>query len=240
MNWKGLFGIPEIPVAEQFESLSFAIMHGELEKVKSIVHNNSDLLFMKDDVNGWTPLHQAAVAQGKAGSDPAAHRAVAEFLLNKGADVNARDNGDATPLYWATTVVTGTAAILLAHGADVNAKDNEGTTPLHHVLSPNDAESLVNRGADVNAKDNRGNAPLHTSAMSANKQLVIVLLASGASVNAKNSQGETPLRLLLDMVKANTNRSFGTPIWSHQIMNDEKRTIVDQIIKLLRQHGGSE
>ena len=59
------------------------------------------------------------------------HTTVVQLLLEKGADVEARDNDERTALHWAvrgghTTVMQ----LLLEKGADVEAKDNRGWTPL--------------------------------------------------------------------------------------------------------------
>ncbi len=52
-------------------------------------------------------------------------------LLAHGADVNARDKFENTPLHWAA-VYNGleAAKALLTHGADVNARNQWGDTPL--------------------------------------------------------------------------------------------------------------
>ena len=52
-----------------------------------------------------------------------------------GMDVNAKDDGDRTPLHW--TAGEGHKEIvelLIAEGADVNAKDNVGETPLDRAI----------------------------------------------------------------------------------------------------------
>jgi ankyrin repeat protein len=60
------------------------------------------------------------------------HKEVAELLIVKGADVNAKEEFDGwTPLHF----VAGkghkeTARLLITKGADVNAKDEGGNTPL--------------------------------------------------------------------------------------------------------------
>ena len=60
------------------------------------------------------------------------HKEVAELLIVKGADVNAKEEFDGwTPLHF----VAGKghkeiARLLIAKGADVNAKDEGGNTPL--------------------------------------------------------------------------------------------------------------
>ena len=55
---------------------------------------------------------------------------VAELLLSKGADVNAKIGDGRTPLHWAAYLGNkDVAELLLAEGADVNAKDMDGRTP---------------------------------------------------------------------------------------------------------------
>ena len=45
--------------------------------------------------------------------------------------MNAKSDGDWTPLHWATLLGNKeTAELFLAEGADVNAKTNDGETPL--------------------------------------------------------------------------------------------------------------
>ncbi len=68
-----------------------------------------------------TPLHEAA-AMG--------HLEVARLLLERGADVNAKNKHGFTPLHFAAGIGhTDVAKLLLEHGADVNAKDEHGRTP---------------------------------------------------------------------------------------------------------------
>src|SRR5580692_5638508 len=66
-----------------------ATENGDLEKVKSLLKDNPDLVFSKD-TNGATPLFWAA-ANGR--------KNVAELLLTDKADVNAKDNQGETPLH---------------------------------------------------------------------------------------------------------------------------------------------
>src|SRR5678815_2491039 len=52
-----------------------------------------------------------------------------KVLVEAGADVNAKNAFDATPLMWAAGDIT-KARLLLAKGADVNARSKIGRTPL--------------------------------------------------------------------------------------------------------------
>jgi hypothetical protein len=94
--------------------------------------------------------------------------AIAELLLARGADVNARDGSGMTPLHLVASAstqdkYTAMAELLLARGADVNARDKSGMTPLHFAVKVDHRDMvdfLVAKGADINAKDNEGKTPL--------------------------------------------------------------------------------
>jgi ankyrin repeat protein len=58
------------------------------------------------------------------------HEAVARLLLEKGANVNARSNIKATPLYWAAQAnQKKMVEFLVSRGADVTLTDEKGDTP---------------------------------------------------------------------------------------------------------------
>ena len=115
-------------------------------------------------------------------------------LLERGADVNAKDDYGITPLHRAAINSNrAVAELLIAKGADVNTKSNAGMTPLHWALGEGPvetAELLIAKGADVNVKDNIGKTPLH---IVANKDVAALLIAKNADLNAKDGIGQTPL-----------------------------------------------
>ncbi len=82
---------------------------------------------------------------------------MAELLVSKKADVDAKDKDGRTPLdFAADSDKTETAEALLGLGAKVNAKDNDGFTPLHFAAGKGQikvVELLLAKGADLNAKD---------------------------------------------------------------------------------------
>jgi uncharacterized protein len=131
----------------------------------------------------WTPLHYAAYH---------GHPAVAQALLKRGADPNARDADGATALWWTAGVGRRDAtAVLLAAQADVNARDNEGKTPLWRAAYNKDArtvELLLAHGADVNA----GESALLTVP---DPDIAQVLLGKGADVNARSKDSLTVLMM---------------------------------------------
>jgi ankyrin repeat protein len=73
---------------------------------------------------------------------------VAEFLLAKGAHVDARDNAGRTPLNYS-----------------VGAGKNRTPSTEHQVI----AQLLLDKGANINAEDQWGWTPLHYAVRMANK-----------------------------------------------------------------------
>ena len=154
------------------------------------------------DEPGCTPLHWA-VNEDFRGS----HREMVELLIDRGADVNARDDTLTTPLHMASNKET--AELLIDAGADVNAKDSEGKTILYSTArnAANASktwdmylglvELLIARGADVNVKDHSGETPLHVVARQYDEkkasEICELLITNGARVNEPDSKGQTPL-----------------------------------------------
>lgn len=156
----------------------------EIQRIQTMIQNSPDLI--NAPVNGSTPLENAATHGWLK---------VAAFLLDHGADVNARGG---TALFDA--VQAGNRAMvefLLAHGADVNAINNSyKRTPLETAVQ-NDFEAvmevLLANKADVNVPDIFGNTPLLTAAANGQVKIAQTLLAAGANPNIETGQGRTLL-----------------------------------------------
>jgi ankyrin repeat protein/beta-lactamase regulating signal transducer with metallopeptidase domain len=125
-------------------------------------------------------------------------------FIEKGTDINAKDQSGRTPLFLTVCADTNDVArFLIAKGADVNAKDSSGDTPLHSALSNGKkdiAELLIAKGADVNAETNKAaETPLHDAAYFGCSEIAELLIAKGARLDVKSTRrrtnGMTPLCL---------------------------------------------
>ncbi|WP_457632175.1 ankyrin repeat domain-containing protein [Oceanithermus desulfurans] len=117
---------------------------------------------------------------------------VADFLLDRGLDVNGRDYLWRTPLHYQNHYFPpgSTAAYkLIERGADVNARDAWGRVPLHYAKSAPLVYLLTARGSRVDARDNEGLTPLFL----ANWRAAAALLKLGANASARANDGRTPL-----------------------------------------------
>ncbi|EAX90290.1 hypothetical protein TVAG_272220 [Trichomonas vaginalis G3] len=120
-----------------------------------------------------------------------------KYFISHGADINARDEEEETPLHKAAySNSKETAEVLISHGADINARDKYKRTPLHKAAFSNSketAEVLISHGADINARDEDEKTPLHNAAFSISKETAEVLISHGADINARDEHEKTPL-----------------------------------------------
>ena len=104
--------------------------HGSLESMEMAwaqLREESGNILEYHDAGGSTPLILAAAVSLPI--EVATKKAI--FLIKKGANVNARDNGGRTALHHAVRRdLPELAAALLSKGADFRIKDNDGTSPL--------------------------------------------------------------------------------------------------------------
>ena len=143
-----------------------------------------------------------------------------EFLISKGADVNAiSTNGyKITPLLAACSTLHYEAAeLLIKHGAEVNVASVGGTTPVYWAAGGNIKllNLLIANGADINKVNKNKEAPLHYAANNKNNAaLVKLLIKHGADVNAADDDGNLPIH--------NAARKGNTEAVKVLIMNGSK------------------
>ena len=141
------------------------------------------------DRRGATPLMHAAAF---------GNLETVKLLLDAGADVNARNDFDATALLWCARDPE-KARLLIARGANVNARSKQGRTPLMLASLLNGGSPLValmlSKGADATVSDTRGDTALGLAASIGEIATMRLLLAAGADPKAANSKGEPPIIL---------------------------------------------
>jgi ankyrin repeat protein len=195
------------------EPLCRAARNGDLVQVRTLLTRgaNPDT---RDEQND-TPLMWTASAHALSSPDDRKglvpdYEGVAKLLLDRGADVNARNGAGRTALmmamegsaseYRVVGADDSMARLLFARGANVNARDDAGWTSLLKVLNlwaDQQAliEFLVSKGANINARLNDGRTGLMLAARLGKDDRVRFLIAKGADVNARDMSGVTVLML---------------------------------------------
>jgi len=119
-----------------------------------------------------------------------------EFLLRKGADIDARDGDGKTALMWAVNYSDDDMArLLIMRGADVNAVDTYGGTALMdaaHAGCDYIARFLLDSGADVNAVGD-GWTALMWAAFHGRTGIARLLIERGADVSMEDKEGWSAL-----------------------------------------------
>jgi uncharacterized protein len=116
-------------------------------------------------------------------------RAAALELIAEGADVNAAQRDDTTPLHWAVySLDTELVRRLLYEGAKADVQNRYGSSPLAEAVkaaNPALVEMLLDAGADANARNVDGQTTLMLAARTGSVEVAKLLLDAGADVNAR-------------------------------------------------------
>ena len=174
-------------ITEDEEKLWSAAQDGNVEKITRLL--SIGLL----DINSipkhlyTTPLWIAALK---------GHKDVVNLLLNKGAEIDKRDDYGKTPLHVAAWGHLHVVELFLDRGAQHDSRNRGGRAPLHMAAEGGHKDVVkvfLDHGTDVDIKDNYGFTPLTWAAMMGHMEIVQLLLKMGADPNARNLRGETPL-----------------------------------------------
>ena len=160
------------------DELFAAARKGDFTTVKYMLEKYPDMKSAKD-TGGWTLLHVAFNS-----------RELVEYLIENGADIKARSDGQWTPLHnQAYRGHLDSVELLLQHGADIEAKTSFGHTPLLSSVRWDRIEVtkfLIDKGANVNPTTELGRTPLIISAIEGNPELARLFLDCDADISIKD------------------------------------------------------
>lgn len=131
------------------------------------------------------------------------------FLLELGADPNARNSIGKTPLMYAAERDIYINPLIEA-GADPNAQDNDGNVALMFSKKGSMQKALLRKGADPNIANNSGTTPLMQAVQAYlstypgrhNDSAIQQLILYGADPDKQDKDGKTALMLLVENYQA--------------------------------------
>lgn len=158
--------------------LHLAAAHGRLSIVKLLIKQDNVDIDARAEMN-VTALYWAAQI---------GHVNIVDELVRAGADPNARNINQCTPLL--NSVIHGRIKVveyLLTAGADLTATNNVGYTALHIAViskQPKMVATLLNAGIDVNKPDNKGMTAVDYANRANNTEILSLLTSSIASLES--------------------------------------------------------
>jgi ankyrin repeat protein len=226
-----------LPVMSQ--DILNAVRSGDMEKVKSLLKENPDLIHTKDQYHN-SLLYLALLKDDFA---------MARFLIESGIDVNySRKDRGGNELSGA--IMVGSLEItklILEKGADIHEKNLRGITPLDVAIYENEKEIayfLMDKGAKLNVEE-MGVSSLMRASLSGGLERITNKLIQEHEVDFKdkNSSGETFLHaaanggdtafigLLIERdLDPNTKNVYG---WAplHYAASEGHRNMVEALVK---------
>ncbi|XP_055535400.1 transient receptor potential cation channel subfamily A member 1 isoform X2 [Wyeomyia smithii] len=172
------------------------------------------------DIQKMTPLHCAAMFD---------HPEIVEYLIHEGADINALDKENRSPLLLsASRAGWRTVTILIRLGANISLKDINSRNVLHLVIiNGGRLDDFANEVSCkqsethllqlLNEKDKTGCSPLHYASREGHIRSLENLIKLGACINLKNNNNESPLHFAARYGRYNTVR---------QLLDSEKGTFI--------------
>ncbi|XP_045160098.2 transient receptor potential cation channel subfamily A member 1-like isoform X2 [Mercenaria mercenaria] len=185
--------------------LHFACAQGSIDMVKLMQEMQPERFkqaVLTADVLKMTPLHRAAHFD---------HVTVVVYLIEHGADINAQDTNERTPLLLASSKGGWkTVSFLLKQNADITVRDKENRNFLHLAIKY--GAPINSFGCSVlkdlknllNERDNFGCTPLHYASREGHLVAIDDLIKLGATINLKDNDKKSPLHFAAKYGRYNT------------------------------------
>lgn len=117
------------------------------------------------------------------------------YFLQLGVDINAKDEGGNTPLFFAKKAEV--VEYLVKNGAEINIKNNHSVSPILFQINKDDnyevIKKMVEKGADIDDKDEKGWTGLMYAVAYNRVDMVDFLIDLGANIEEKDKSGQTAL-----------------------------------------------
>ncbi|KAL1883246.1 hypothetical protein Daus18300_000304 [Diaporthe australafricana] len=160
------------------------------DDITQLLLNRGADIELRDRSTHTTPLKWAAEA---------GRELLVQWLIKKGANLNAEDNVDSSPLHAAAC--SGSLRIsqqLLDNGAAVGQRNSQKKTPLHYAARRGHVavvQCLLDKNATIDATDMFGRTPLWDATEGGHMDVVELLLRQGASTAGTDRDGVTLIYL---------------------------------------------
>ena len=138
-----------------------------------------------------------------------------QALIEAGADIEARNDIEQTPLHQASYSSPSSVKVLIEAGADVNKPVSARTVDAYgtlygvvHNATPMYASAqeghthvvmeLIKAGADLNQANSNDATPLYIAAQNGHEAIAALLIQAGADVRKAVKSGYTPMQIATD------------------------------------------
>lgn len=175
------------------KSYTIALKDGDLEYVQTIYNEFGKSVLNNYGIEGIQVLNPLEVAVFSHSFD------VADFLIKKGADVNA-----ISPTTKQNIIITfvyqediESLKYLISKGARIKGLIPPITTAITYSNNIELIKLLNNTDFNINEKDHYGFTALYIASNNGNLEAIKYLLSIGAEINIKNNDNDTPLLIAL-------------------------------------------
>ena len=174
-------------------ALLLACYKGNVSAIDALLYAKADTDISDADGNTW--LHYALYGS--------CSKEVVQTIIHHGADVNARNKNNTTPLTVACYTKDKEMVNVLLNGTvDVDTADPDGHTVLHHAVLGGccigNFQAIIDHGGDVNARNKKNVTALAIACAKRNVNAINVLLNAGADTNIADVDGNTCLHNAAD------------------------------------------